>query len=360
MYHPEQGMFVQFIRSDARKNLGMDILFSELLEVNSVNTKTGYLPEQRSFDGTVFLIWKNFVKDFGFSVSYGYGWDFEQQQGNITGNDSLRIIEQGKLIEWSRVDVLAMLAEMAKQEKLAGSNFASLQEGFGMNFLENIWYEVPFITFEKSESLKIYFQEVLGIDLALHEYVDWDIHVEDTVLTALKKASCIKRHSILHDAENYRQAAVTYIMHVIETYKHAHPEAQQIMESDPQFSEDFTTKIAPPTPFNWGQPLQTSGEKIGFSSLDIATQAAYLLWIKDYAAVVKEKQHATIETLKRQLHSTLIHTQRDALMYHPEMSGVLTGLRFLKPYQDILQQHSDLGPYDLQTMDAAIKIVAQG
>lgn len=359
VYHPEQSIFVQFIRSDARKNLGMDILFSELLGINSVNTKTGYLPEQRSFDGTVFLIWKNFVKDFGFSVSYGYGWDFEQQQGNITGNDSLRIIEQGKPIEWSRVDVLAILAEMAKQGKLAGSNFASIQEGFGMNFLENIWYEVPFITFEKSESLKIYFQEVLGVDLALHEYFDWDIHLEDNVLTALKKTSRVKHHPILHNAETYRQAAVTYIMNVIETYKHSHPEAQQIMERDPQFSDDFTTKIAPQEPFSWGQPLRTAGEKVGFSSLDVATQAAYLLWLKDHAAVVKEKQHATIERLKHQLHCTLIHKQREALMYHPEMSGILTGLRFLKPYQDMLKQHSDLGPYNLQTMDAAIKILAQ-
>ena len=85
-----------------------------------------------------------------------------------------------------------------------------------------------------------------------------------------------------------------------------------------------------------------------------------MLWVKDHAAVVKEKQHATIERLKHQLHCTLIHKQREALMYHPEMSGILTGLRFLKPYQDMLKQHSDLGPYNLQTMDAAIKILAQG
>ncbi len=359
-YHPEQGLFVQFIRSDARKNLGMDILLSELLEVNSVNTKTGYLPEERSFDGTVFLIWKNVVKDFGFSVSYGYGWDFEQQQGHITGNDSMRTIEEGRPVEWSRVDVLAILAEMAKQKTLTGSNFASIQEGFGMNFLENVWYEVPFITYEKSASLKIYFKEVLGIDLAPHGYADWDIRVEETALAPVAGSSLLKQHPVLHTAKTYRQAALDYIMTSIESYKHAHSEARTIMEEDPQFNADLASKIAPPDPYCWGQPMQTTHAGTGFSGLDIATQAAYLLWVKDHAAALKEERYADIEALKQKLDSTRIHAQRSGLLYHPDMSGILTGLRFLPHYQEILKRHSDLGPYTLRTMDTAIKILAQG
>ncbi|MFP4364231.1 MAG: hypothetical protein ACLFR1_10225 [Spirochaetia bacterium] len=357
-FKEDNGLCVQFIRADLRKNLGMDMLFSELIGYNSVNTKSGYMPEERPLDGIAYYVFMNLAKDLQYSTSYGYGWDYESMEGRITGNDSIRIIEKGKPVEWSRVDVLAILSALSHTGLTAGSNFASIQEGFGMNFLENVWWKVPYINYTKRDSLKIYFKEALGIDIGATEYTDWTIDPRRSLFADIEDSTEVPGWlTVDPEIQTYRQAAYQYVNSLLINYIESNPEAGEQLQENNTYDRIMSEHIAPKEATQLGEVITDEYEQCGFAFLDITSQVAYLMWVKDHQAMLKQENREYLERLRSFLCPDIVEEQNNNLLYHHEMSGILTGLKFIPAYQDIIRKHCDIGPYDLKAMDKAIKVL---
>jgi hypothetical protein len=325
-FDSDKGMVFYFANPDIRKNIPTFVLHSELMGYNGVVTLTGYKPESGTLDGFVNYIVQNFVKDFEFNVSFGYGWNSETKKGSITSNDDQRIISEDEL-EWSRVDVLRMLSVMNSDEKdregkIYGNNLTAVQEGFGGPFLECTLTGSPFVHFNMDPFLNSYFKESLGIDLKNTEYTDLNVN----------------RDVLANAKTQFRDEVVTYIRETIDGY-----ESGSLDEMKQNGMYDHFMDLM----------INDNGQT-QFTQMDLASQLSFVLYAKENPQEVSEAHRDYVSQL--QFNTNAIEYDRDHLKISSSTSGLSMAALFMGELDEVSKNRLEYGP---KQIDYAVKEFAQ-
>ncbi|MBD3203823.1 hypothetical protein GF327_05985 [Candidatus Woesearchaeota archaeon] len=338
-YHFDQdkGIVVYFAGPDIRKNLSTFILHSEILGYNGIVTLKAELPEEKTKDGILSFILDEFVKEFGFSVSFGYGYDRHKKKGHISSQDDERRFSSEN-IEWSRIDILGFERELAVDAmdpnlerfgRIYGSNMTATQEGFGLPYVECTSRKTPFVHFQMTPAMNNFFIETMGIDLTKTQYPDLFINTNDSSL------------------KDYRKNARDFIENTMQKCFNNSQDPNHFSENR---YRDLMLRLSPEVPEHLNENF--SG-LVGFAGLDLASQLGYLLFAKDHAYELQNLDY--FKNIREKLDPKIVKEESENFYINEDTSGLLIGALFMPEYRERINGLYTMDSYSKHDIDYAIK-----